>query len=253
MKAAINLKKKINSGNVTTGILATFHLWHGLVESSIKAGLDYLIIDMEHGTHSDQIAAEVCALGRVLDFPVLIRPVDTDYSISRRAIDMGPCGFLLPGVESTRQLDLIRQSIYMPPRGCRRPGGAGNYWVKDVNYSTWKKEVEDDFIILPQIESLPGLEHAAEIARHELTTAMAIGPYDLSASLGVCWNPDHPRLVEAVRAIREAAEKAGKTTWFIGDGPSLVRKGFTFICIGEPVAILESAMRNMVEGTKSAI
>lgn len=55
--------------------------------------------------------------------------------------------------------------------------------------ATWKSEFEDDLVILPQIESIVGLENVNAIARHPLTTAIAIGPYDLSADLGVCWRP----------------------------------------------------------------
>ena len=242
MKAALLLREKVERGEITTGILATDHLWPGLVEYLRRAGLDYLIVDREHGAHSDELTAQVCALGRQLDFPVLIRPIDCDYSTIRRSIDLGPCGFLLPSVESATDLDRVRDSIYMPPRGRRRPGGAGNYWVPDFAYETWKREVEDDFIVLPQIETRQGLDHVEEIAAHPLTTAMAIGPYDLSADLGVCLQMDHPKLIEAVAQIRRAATGAGKTMWRIGDGQKLVQEGFHFLCIGEIMGFLQTIL-----------
>ena len=85
---------------------------------------DYLIIDLEHGAHSELQVSEVCALGRMVDFAVLIRPVDSEYASIRRTIDFGPCGCLLPGVESAADLDRVRDGICLPPRGglrhCRR-------------------------------------------------------------------------------------------------------------------------------------
>ena len=98
-------------------------LWPQLVEFLQKAGIDYLIADQEHGVHGDTLVAQVCALGRQVGFPVLIRPIDTETSTIRRAIDRGPCGLLLPTVESATQLDRVRDSIWMPPRGKRVPGG----------------------------------------------------------------------------------------------------------------------------------
>ena len=83
----------------------------------------YLIADQEHGVHGDTLVAQVCALGRQVGFPVLIRPIDTETSTIRRAIDRGPCGLLLPTVESATQLDRVRDSIWMPPRGKCVPGG----------------------------------------------------------------------------------------------------------------------------------
>ena len=193
MKAARQLRDKVARGEITTGALATDHLWPELVEYLQRAGLDYLIIDQEHGVHG-------------------------------------------------HDLDRVRDSIYMPPRGRRRPGGPGNYWVPDFHYDTWKREVEDDFIVLPQIESRHGLEKADEIAAHEITTAIGIGPYDLSAELGVCNQMDHPRMDEAVATIRRAGQKVGKTMWRIGDGAKLARDGFHFLCITEPMGLLQAAL-----------
>ena len=141
----------------------------------------------------------------------------------------------------------------MKPRGRRRPGGLGNFWVQDYQYTTWKTEVEDDLIILPQIESVKGLENAEAIARDSLTTAMAVGPYDLSADLGVCWQPNNPKLIDALQKIQKASATAGKTTWMIGDGAALIKQGFRFFCMAEPIMLLEGTLRNMVTQLKSGV
>jgi len=141
----------------------------------------------------------------------------------------------------------------MPPRGERRPGGPGNYWVPDFQYDTWKREVEDDFIILPQIETRVGLANVDAIAAHEITTAIAIGPYDLSADLGVCFEMDHPKMQEAVEEIRAAGEKAGKTMWRIGDGETLASEGYHFLCIGTPEGIFRTALSVLNQATKTAV
>ena len=123
MEAAKRLRAKVQALQITTGVLATDLLWPQLVEFLQRAEIDYLIADQEHGVHSDTQVARVCALGRQGGFPVLIRPIDTETSTIRRAIDRGPCGLLLPTVESATQLDRVRDGIWMPPRGKRVPGG----------------------------------------------------------------------------------------------------------------------------------
>ena len=144
----------------------------------------------------------------------------------------------------------IRDAVYLKPRGRRRPGGRGNYWVSDFNYETWKSEVEDDLIILPQIESLKGLENIKIIAEDPLTTAMAVGPYDLSADLGVCFDPSAPALQDALKKIKDAAEKVNKPMWMIGDGPNLVSQGYHFICMTEPIMFLEAKLSQLTTMTK---
>ncbi|MBN2291664.1 MAG: hypothetical protein JXM70_04520, partial [Pirellulales bacterium] len=187
---AIRMKEKLSSGEPVVGVMATDHVWPLLVELCRQGGFDYLIIDREHGCHSDEVVAHVCQTARLAGFPVLMRVVSCETSEIRRAIDMGPCGLLLPCVESTEQLDMARDAMLMPPRGKRRPGGMCNYWLADFHYTTWRDEFEDHFIVIPQIENRKGIENVDAIAAHPMVTAMGVGPYDLSADLGCCWDPE---------------------------------------------------------------
>ncbi len=252
MQSAKILKSKIaDPAQITTGIIVTYHCWPGIVEMSMRAGFDYIIIDLEHLPHSAEMVAEACAIGRRNDFPVLIRPSDAEFTPLRIAMDLGPCGLLVPYVQEQQDLETIEEAVYLKPRGRRRPGGLGNYWISDFNYETWKSEVEDDLIILPQIESVKGLQNIDIIANHPLTTAMAIGPYDLSADLGCCFDPAAPQLLSAIDTIRASAAKAGKTTWMIGEGTDAVKNGFHFVCLAEPMMFLEKKLQELNHLTKT--
>ncbi|MBK8506015.1 MAG: hypothetical protein IPL46_29765 [Saprospiraceae bacterium] len=251
MNSAKILRDKINDRNkITTGMIITYHFWPGIVEIAMRAGMDYVIIDLEHLTFDHSMVAEACAMGRREDFPILIRPAAAEFTPLRLAMDLGPCGLLVPYVESADDMKVIRDAVYLKPRGRRRPGGRGNYWVSDFNYQTWKSEVEDDLIILPQIESLKGLENLTAIAEDPLTTAMAVGPYDLSADLGVCFDPSAPALKNSLKKIKAAADKVDKPMWMIGDGPDLVSQGYHFICMTEPIMFLESKLGQLNTMTK---
>ncbi len=246
MESALTLRRKLDSGAIVTGVLATQHFWPGLVEVAMEAGLDYLIVDLEHLGHDAASVAAGCAIGRRAGFPVLVRPPEPEFTAMRLAMDLGPCGLLVPCVESLETMRTIQDAVWMRPRGKRRPGGPGNAWVADFHYETWKATVEDHLVILPQIESRAGLAAATEIAAHPLTTAIAVGPYDLSADLGVCWRPDAPEMREALARIREAGRAAGKPMWMIGHGPDLVAQGYTFLCLGEPIGSLKAKLAEMV-------
>lgn len=251
MRSAQILREKINSHQLTVGLIATNHLWFELLEISRNAGMDYLIIDQEHVSFDEQLICDMCSTARQLDFPVLIRPAEPKFTMVRKALDKGACGLLLPMVESVDILQEVQSAVYTPPRGRRRPGGPGVRWTTALNHSNWVQDVEDDLIILPQIESIAGLAAVDQIAAHPLTTAIAIGPYDLSAALEVCWQPDHPKLIDAQERIREAGKKAGKNMWMIGHGPTLAKRGFTFLCIGEPSGTLEATLTSSVESLRS--
>ena len=254
MDPAIRLREQISRRELTTGLLVTDHLWTDIVEIAQRSEVDYLIVDMEHGAAGTDLVAEVCATGRRAGFPILLRPRSNDYATIRLAADLGPCGFLLASVDTGAQLDVVRDALLMPPRGRRRPGGLGNRWIRGFSAATWRADFEEHFIVLPQIETRVGLENLVEIASHELTTAMAIGPYDLSAELGVCGEMTSPILRDALLTIRAAGEAAGKATWMIGaNATALVQEGWRFICIGEPTWILAAALRDKVAQARNAL
>jgi 2-keto-3-deoxy-L-rhamnonate aldolase RhmA len=253
MQPARDLMEKVRRNEVVVGVLATDHVWTDLVEICVRAGLDYLIVDMEHGPHNTELVGEVCATGRRLDFPVLIRPRSNDYATLRLAVDLGCCGFLLASIESAKELDVVVDALHMPPRGRRRPGGLGNRWVENYGYDSWRTEIEDRFIVLPQVETKVGMRAAAEIAGHAVTSALAVGPFDLSAELGCCGEMQAPVLREALGSLQRTAAAASKPMWMIGPrGEDLVQGGWRFICVGEPTWILASAMRHKADEARAA-
>ncbi len=237
MIPAQQLRCRIEKRELTTGLLVSSHLWPQLVEIAMAGGLDYLIADTEHLDHGAARIAEVCALGRIAGFPILLRTRSTDEASVRAAMDIGPCGLLLPNVERAEQLDEVKKAAYLPPRGGRRPGGPGNFWVKQYDYDSFKTVVEDNLIVIPQVESQEGLDNASEIAAHELTTALGIGPFDLSAQLGV-------------DQLRNAADAADKPMWMIGPPRPLIDQGFRFLCIGDVFHFLRNALRSELDELK---
>lgn len=249
---AMRLKEKLASGIPVVGMMETDHVWPLLVEVCQRAGLDYLVVDNEHGAFSSELIAHICQIGRLAEFPVMMRTVSCEMSVLRKAIDMGPCGLLLPCVESAAQLDAVRDAVRMPPRGKRRPGGMGNYWMRDFQYETWRDDFEDFFIVIPQIETRQGVENAGEIAAHPLVTALGVGPYDLSADLGCCWNPDDEQHKQALRRIREAADAAGKKVWMRYHGPTRIDEGYTFLWVGSSAAILGKGFSDVLHAIEQA-
>ncbi len=251
LSPAKRLNEQLATDQPVIGLMATDHAWPLLVEVCQKGGLDYLVVDSEHGDFSDELVSHLCQIGRLANFPVLVRTISCEPTVIRRTIDLGPCGILIPCVESTAQLDLVQEATLMPPRGRRRPGGKGNYWQKNFQYETWKTDFEDHFIVIPQIESQTGVDNVESIAAHPLVTALGLGPYDLSADLGCCWNPENEDYLAALDRVKAAADAVGKKVWAGTDAPALRAKGYTFLWIGTATSVLTNSLAQNVEAVKN--
>ena len=77
------LKEKLASNEPVIGLMATDHAWPLLVEICQKGGLDYLIIDCEHGNFSDREVSQICQVGRLANFPVLVRTISCEPTVVR--------------------------------------------------------------------------------------------------------------------------------------------------------------------------
>ncbi len=251
LSPAKHLREQLASSAPVIGLMATDHAWPFLVEICQRSGLDYLVIDCEHGDFSDQLVSHICQVGRLAKFPVLVRTISCEVTVIRRVMDLGPSGILIPCVESTEQLDQVQQAVLMPPRGRRRPGGMGNQWLDDFQYDSWRRDFEEHFIVIPQIESQTGVDNVDSIANHPLVTAVGLGPYDLSADLGCCWQPDQDVFVTALDRVKSAADAVGKKVWAGCDGPSLRAKGYTFLWVGTATLVLTNALSQLVRDVKN--
>lgn len=247
---ARRLKEQLASDDPVVGLMATDHAWPFLVEICQKSGLDYLVVDSEHGDFSDELVSHICQIGRLANFPVLVRTISCETTIVRRTMDLGPSGILVPCVESAKQLDQVQQAVLMPPRGRRRPGGMGNYWMHDFHYETWKSDFEDHFIVIPQIESQAGVDNIDSIAGHSLVTAIGLGPYDLSADLGCCWNPEDEAFTNALDQVKASADAVGKKVWAGCDCRALRAKGYSFLWVGTATLVLTNALTQLVQEIK---
>lgn len=118
--------------------------------------------------------------------------------------------------------------------------------MPDFQSETWRRLVEDRFIVIPMIESRAGLANCEEIAAHEIVTHLDCGPYDLCLSLGLDYYAQGDQTTElssAVLRIREAAQSAGKTLLGAhGGAAEMIEQGYHFVMIGEPTSLLKAAL-----------
>ena len=231
-----SLKEKLRNNQEVIGVMMTFDFWPGYLEICQKQGVDFFMLDMEHGQVELPRVEELCRTARLLDIPMLIRPQSCNEDLIKRAIDIGGGGLIIPWMESQEQLDILYKSAFCPPRGRHGMGGPMIFSGDGVTSKDWKK-LEDDLFITCQIETPKGLDFAPEVAAQDWIDALMLGPYDLAHNMGLVDQflkaEEH---IHAIERVGEAAHAHGKWACMVcGTGEDARKwfdKGFEMIIMG---------------------
>lgn len=169
-------------------------------------GFDWIFLDTEHGSMSIQ-DAQMCIQAIANRSYTLLRIPDATPENIKRALDTGCCGMIVPLVNSEETARSVALLSRYPPLGNRSvgPGRAQGYGLRFAEYF---KVANDEVAVVLQIEHKDAVRNLDSILAVPGIDAIFIGPYDLSASMGLLGQIEHPDAVAAISAIRAACLRA---------------------------------------------
>ena len=176
-----------------------------IVEIIGHAGFDAAFIDMEHTSFAlHDVQACVLAAERVGITPI-VRTPGFDPAFVLRLLDMGVQGIQIPHVSDPDTAREAVNAVRYPPEGERgmAAGGRAAQFGK-IPLLEHMASSNREILLACMIEDMAAVERIDEIAAVPGVDLLAVGPSDLSRSLGVSGHPDHPRLVAAIDRIRVA-------------------------------------------------
>ena len=164
-----------------------------------RAGYEWVAVDMEHGSIG---ASQLPDLFRALELGgtlPLARVAQGHPKDCKQALDAGAGGVIVPMVESAQQLNEVRDACRWPPAGTRGVGfSRANLFGKD--FEEYRTEAQAPLLIA-MIEHVRAADALEDILRVAGLDAVLIGPYDLSASMGLTAQFDHPAFVTMMARI----------------------------------------------------
>src|SRR6266446_2229061 len=201
------VKKILRSGGLALGTYTGGIADPQIVEIIGHAGYDAAFIDMEHTSFDlHNIQLMVMAAERMGITPI-VRTPGFDPAFILRLLDMGVQGIQLPHISDAKAArEAVKAVRYAPlgDRGMAAGSRAAEYGrIPLVEHMAQSNR---EIILACMIEDMAAVERIDEIAAVEGVDLLAVGPSDLSRSLGVSGHPDHPRLVAAIERVREAVE-----------------------------------------------
>ena len=179
----MSLKSKLIGNKLTIGSWITIS-HPAVVEIMASAGFEWLVIDIEHTTIDLEKVQHLITVIQAKGMKALVRVSKNEEVVIKRVLDAGADGLVVPMVKTKKEaLEAISYAKY-PPVGAR---GVGLYRAQNygLDFEAYKKWVNEELVIIAQIEHYQAVENIEEIITTDGIDGVIIGPYDLSASMGV--------------------------------------------------------------------
>ncbi|HUK99421.1 MAG TPA: aldolase/citrate lyase family protein [Nitrospirota bacterium] len=207
-----NLKVRLKKGERVLGTMVSL-FDHPEIAKIIKlCGFDYFIVDCEHGNFDYTTVARIMTVARESDICGMVRIPDIRREVILKYMDMGAGGLLLPNTETVEQARaLVEYAKYAPlgNRGVQLFRGHTGF-EKIANATDYMKKANEETVLLIQIESPTGVKNIDALLAVDGIDAAFIGPNDLSQSMGIMGQFDHPNFIAALDAIIAAAKRKQK-------------------------------------------
>ena len=181
-----------------------------IAEIMAQAGFDFLTVDVEHSAvdlPQTQQLFQAMQSGSVECAP-WVRVHGADYSLVKRYVDAGARGVICPLVNTVAQAEQLVSAVRYPPLGLRGVGYCrGNQYGRKVTEEF--KHADEEIVVVLQVEHRDAVDALEDLVKVKGIDAVFIGPYDLTASMGIAAQFDHPDFIQAKRRVIDVCRSAG--------------------------------------------
>lgn len=243
----MSLKTKLKRKEVCIG--SWISLAHpAIAEIMAKAGFSWLTVDMEHSVITIREAEELIRVIDLCGVVPLVRLSANDPVQIKRVMDAGAGGVIVPMVNSVKQAKRAVSAVRYPPLGNRGVGlaraqGYGSSFDKYLDH------INKESIVIVQVEHIDAVNNLEQILSIDGVDGFIVGPYDLSGSLGVIGQFDHPLMKEAMQKIASVGMASGKVPGIHIVEPNheelkkRIEQGYRFVAYSLDIRMLDCACR----------
>jgi len=240
----------------SSAMISPSPLWPPLAK---QAGIDFVFIDTEHIPLDRQTLAWICQAYLGLGLPSVVRLPCNDPFEACKALDAGAGGIVGPYIETADQVRGLVGAVKLKPlKGQRLAAALDDRNSLEHELRSYLEQRNGDKILIANIESVPAIENLHAICSVEGLDGVLIGPHDLSCSLGIPEQYDHPRFGEAVRTIfriaREHRVGAGIHYWLsLEKEIDYGRAGANLIMHSSDMTIFSRTLKAEIEQLRRAL
>ena len=253
----ISLRQRLLSGELVVGTMISEVRNPNIAHLLAQAGFDYVIVDNEHGAYSPETVSDIIAGARGAGVAVIVRVPEIRRECILKPLDSGAAGLLVPQVNTVSEAEEVIRHAKYPPLGnrgvaVRRPH---NRYAR-IGAAEHLRQANEETFIAVQAESAEAIANVESIAAVEGVDCVFAGPYDLSVSLGIPGQVDHPGEIEAIDKLLAACRKQRKVGGILLFDAAMLRgwidKGMRFVSYSSDISLLADAAAGAVKELKSA-
>jgi 2-dehydro-3-deoxyglucarate aldolase/4-hydroxy-2-oxoheptanedioate aldolase len=256
MASGSDLRRRVLSGEPIVGTFLNLGS-PGVAEVCGRAGVDWLLIDLEHGVGTEADLLPMLYAARAAGVPVVVRPEQGTRLRIGRVLDLGADGVMVPQVSGPDEAREVASWLRFQPVG--RRGVA--LFTRGLDYGTrghaGTGPRNEEILGIAQVESSAAADAADETAAIDGIDVLFVGPTDLTHALGIPGQIDHPDYEAAIQKVAAAARAHGKAAgvllWKPEDASRYARLGFTVFAISSDGSLLDRAVRTAVEATRAHV
>jgi 2-keto-3-deoxy-L-rhamnonate aldolase RhmA/quercetin dioxygenase-like cupin family protein len=240
-----SLRRKLSAGESVFGLWITLES-PSITEMAVALGLDWVVIDAEHG-HLDwkEIVEHLRATVRS-DTVALVRVAELNGGLIKRALDIGADGIVIPWVETAEQLKQAVAFARYPLEGLRGIGAEratcwGQCFVEHA------AEANDHVLVVPIIETVKAARQAPLMCQVDGVELFLFGPADFSSTAGYRGQWEGPGVAEQILQTKDLILRAGKNCGLLATCPeNLIERqeqGFRMLGVGIDSGLLLRSLR----------
>ncbi len=249
-----SLRKRLREGEFVLGSFLELPSPQ-TAEIMALAGLDFLVVDCEHGTMDASDVEHLIRAVQCAGASAMVRVAEIGTLTLRQPLDSGASGIQVPQLTSREEAESVVRGTTFPPLGERgiqpvvRGASYGAYPTAE-----YMQQVNEETLLVVQIESAAGVAALDEILQVQRIDVVFVGPFDLSVSLGLPGQVDHPQVLECAEEVIRKTLAAGKRAGIFCVTPNAVahwrKRGVTYAVLSADTLLLRGACRDLMESVK---
>lgn len=202
------IKQKLTQGKLIVGTMLTEIRHPSIMKILSNAGMDFVIIDCEHGPFSYESVSELSQSAKQNGITPIVRTPSYSYENITRYLDAGSQGIMAPRITNAEEVAGIIRWMKYPPVGKRGVVlGRAHTEFKSDSITPTLEALNRESLCIIQIETSEALENIEDIMSISGVDIVFVGPTDLSIALQCPGEMTHPKLQSAIERVIRTAQR----------------------------------------------